>query len=257
MDFKSLTKTSKERWEENARHWDQYMGKDSNRFHRELIRPYTEKLLNIQDEDKVLDIACGNGNFSRRLAERGARVTAIDYSTNLIQCAKERNEAIHDNIDYRVMDATNKDQLLTLGIGQYDKAVSNMALMDISEIEPLFQAVHQLLKPNGSFVFSIMHPCFQTPGMKKIKKDSLNNHCGVFITQYNKSEYYEGDSIPNQPRPTVYFHRSLSTILNMSFKVGFVLDGMVEPVFKADQNALFEWVEIPAAMIIRLKKLYK
>jgi len=45
------------------------MGDESNQFHRELIRPYTEKLLDIKEGQTILDIACGNGNFSRRLAE--------------------------------------------------------------------------------------------------------------------------------------------------------------------------------------------
>ena len=55
-------------WETNAGFWDQRMGDESNVFHRQLVRPNTEALLNIQPGDFVLDAACGNGNFSERLA---------------------------------------------------------------------------------------------------------------------------------------------------------------------------------------------
>lgn len=62
-------------WETNADYWDSKMGDHSNYFHRNLVRPNTEKLLNIKEGDFVLDIACGNGNFSQRLAQNGARTT--------------------------------------------------------------------------------------------------------------------------------------------------------------------------------------
>lgn len=68
------------------------------------------------------------------------------------------------------MDATNYNQLIKLGYERFDKAVANMALMDISNIDPLLNAVYKLIKPNGIFVFSIMHPCFQPPKMRKIIK---------------------------------------------------------------------------------------
>lgn len=42
-----LVQETQSRWNENAGHWDDYMGEESNRWHRELIRPYTEKSLSI------------------------------------------------------------------------------------------------------------------------------------------------------------------------------------------------------------------
>ena len=158
-EWKSLTEESKKRWNANASFWDNYMGEDNNKFHNELIRPSTEKLLQVKNNDKILDIACGHGNFSRRLADLGAKVVAFDYSAELIKKAKERSK--NYNIDYKVIDGTDNNALNSLGQqDEYDSAVSNMALMDMSEIKPLAQSLGLLLKPNGKFVFSIMHPCF-------------------------------------------------------------------------------------------------
>lgn len=39
-----------------------------------------------------------------------------------------------------------------------------MALMDIADITPLIDSLHKILKPHGTFVFSIDHPYFQAPG---------------------------------------------------------------------------------------------
>ena len=167
-NWKKTMKESRARWEQNADFWDEKMGEHSNRFHREIVRPSTEKLLSIRRHERILDVACGNGNFSRRLAELGAEVTAFDYSENLIRNARKRCEAYRNRIDFRVMDATDFNALMKLGEGSYDKAVANMALMDIADIKPLLHGIYKLLKPEGVFVFSIMHPCFQTPGMRKV-----------------------------------------------------------------------------------------
>jgi 2-polyprenyl-3-methyl-5-hydroxy-6-metoxy-1,4-benzoquinol methylase len=62
-------------WEKGEKYEKYKQGDHSNYFHRNLVRPNTEKLLNIKEGDFVLDIACGNGNFSQRLAQNGARTT--------------------------------------------------------------------------------------------------------------------------------------------------------------------------------------
>ncbi len=63
-------------WDANAKFWDDCMGNESNQFHREVVRPKVSELLNIQPDDYILDIACGNGNYSAYIAEQGADVVA-------------------------------------------------------------------------------------------------------------------------------------------------------------------------------------
>ena len=130
-------------WEANADFWDAKMGDESNRTHREMVRPKTELLLNIQPNDFVLDIACGNGNFAKRLAECGAKVVAFDYSEKMVENAKNRQAAYQACIDFHVCDATNYDEMMKLRKERpYNKVVSNMAVMDITDIKPMFQAVY-------------------------------------------------------------------------------------------------------------------
>lgn len=141
-------------WEYNAEHWDDYMGDMSNDFHRNVVRPKVTELLDIKEGDLILDISCGNGNYSAFMAEHGAKVVAFDYSTKMIERAKKRRSHLLDRIEFTVADATNEQQLMSLQkAGGYTKAVSNMAVMDITEIDPLFSCVNRLLSDNGSFVF--------------------------------------------------------------------------------------------------------
>ena len=261
-EWKELIQESKSRWERNAEHWDDYMGDESNRFHRELIRPYTEKLLNVKEGQKILDIACGNGNFSRRLAELGANVIAFDYSSKMVERAKLRTKDYTSRIDYRVIDATNPDKLLELGNNKYDSAVANMALMDIANITPLIKSLHKLLKLNGNFVFSITHPCFQTPGVRKINETeediegNLVSKNSIQLSKYLTPESYKTIGIKGQTIPHFMFHRTLSYYFNLCFESGFVLDDIEEPGFKIDkENNKFDWNEIPPVMILRFKKI--
>ncbi|SER75596.1 Methyltransferase domain-containing protein [Gracilibacillus ureilyticus] len=256
-EWPELTKLSRQKWEENAAFWDDYMGDESNAFHRELIKPATVKLLQAERNDRILDIGCGNGNFSRTLAECGAKVTAADYSGTMIERARIRTTA---DICYLKMDATNYDALTDLGIDTYDKAVSNMALMDMANIEPLVKGLSVLLKKDGLFVFSIVHPCFQVPDVRKVT-ETVDRDGKVFTThsiqlsKYIQKEQYEAVAVNGQPTPHLMFHRPLSYYVNLFSQYGFVLENLAEPTFEGTESDSFEWIRIPPTLIFRFRKV--
>ena len=223
-------KDSLHAWEENAEFWDLSMGDESNRFHREVVRPKVSLLLNPQADDSILDIACGNGNYSAYLAERGADILAFDYSPKLISLAQKRQSRFLNKIEFCVADATDEHSLMNLKRKRlFTKAVSNMALMDITDITILFRCIYDLLVENGIFVFATQHPCFIT----------LTN-------QYITPHSYYGEAISGQPQKQCYYHRSLQDIFYLCFKNGFVIDGFYEECFRNE--------EIPDIIIVRAKK---
>ncbi len=218
-------------WETNAEFWDNQMGDESNSFHREIVLPHTEELLEIKTDDLVLDIACGNGNFSKRLAEQGAKVVGFDYSPKMIEFAKSRRADVLDKVIFKVCDATDYNQLMNLYQKKpFTKAVANMAIMDISDIEPLFKAVFDMLCENGIFVFATHHPCFTYPN-----------------EDYFASCVHKGVAIDGQPMLQSYYHRSIQDIFNLAFNCGYILDGFYEVPFQGE--------ETPIIIIVRLKKI--
>ena len=121
---------TRDAWEANAEVWDTRMGDDGNDFFNVLCWPALASLLDVQPGQHILDIACGNGLTSRRLAALGVQVTAFDFSVNLIEKAKARSTNLHAQrqISYQVLDATDEQALLSLGLSAFDAAISNMAL---------------------------------------------------------------------------------------------------------------------------------
>lgn len=131
------------------------MGDKSNDFYREVVRPKVTELLNLNLTDYILDVACGNGNYSAYLAEKGIAAVAFDYSEKMIDLAKKWQKQYKNKIEFCIADATNEISLLSLKRNKFfTKAVSNMAIMDITDIKPLFKAIYQLLENNGIFVFA-------------------------------------------------------------------------------------------------------
>ena len=80
---------------------------EGNHYHKLLVDPAQLRLLDIQEGDEVLEIACGNGQFARKIASLGARVIASDFAPNMIEFAKSRTTEHADQIEYHVIDATD------------------------------------------------------------------------------------------------------------------------------------------------------
>src|SRR5262245_64467055 len=82
-DLRRLNQEVKTIWNRNADFWDQQMG-EGNDFHKSLIEPAQLELLNVTESADILEAACGNGQFARKLADLGAHVIGIDASDRMI-----------------------------------------------------------------------------------------------------------------------------------------------------------------------------
>jgi SAM-dependent methyltransferase len=192
---------------------------EGNDFVNLLIWPAAERLLDPRGGERILDIACGNGLTSRRLAAAGADVVAFDFSEEMIAIARERAHA--DRIAYSVLDATDYDALVALGEGRFDAALCNMALFDIADVDPLVAAVAKLLRPGGRFVFSLLHPCF--PGWGDDAPSSWPPGESYFKERWWLAR---NSGVRGKVGST---HRMLSTYLNVLSENGLAIDRVLEP----------------------------
>jgi len=262
----SLHEETRAIWDQNATFWDDKMGEEGNDFQRILVNPASERLLNLQPGETVLEIACGNGVFARRLIQLGARVVATDFSAQLLERARARMPEQADRIEYRLVDATCEDQIVALGTQRFDAAVCNQAIMDMTEIDSLMRGIRQVVKPGGRFVFSLCHPCFNYTGMTSCVEEStvdgeIVTTYSVKITKYLHNGPQKGIGIIGQPVSQYYFDRPLHVLFNACFRAGLLLDGLEEPSFNSPHDGsqlgrAFSWKnypEIPPVLVARLR----
>jgi SAM-dependent methyltransferase len=265
-DPSNLTAESNAIWEQIADFWDGRMA-EGNQFHLQLIAPSAARLLAIRPGERVLDIACGNGQFSRQLAELGATVVASDVSPSFVERAKARTAElpaeVAARVSYHVADATDEAALLALSDEPFDAAISNMALMDIPDIAPLMRAVKQMVRPGGCFVVTLQHPCFNSNGMR-FSMEEEDRGGEIVVTRAAKIVQYlhlppgRGTGIVGQPAPHWYFHRPLSVLFAPAFAAGLVIDGLEEPSFPeaSPTGRSFDWAsfpEVPPVLAVRFR----
>jgi 2-polyprenyl-3-methyl-5-hydroxy-6-metoxy-1,4-benzoquinol methylase len=246
-------------WDQNADFWDEHMG-EGNAFHKLLIEPVQLDFLQIQGGEVILDAACGNGQFARAMADRGAAVIAVDGSPRMIEHAKARSIGREKSPEFAICDCTDKLRLLELGERRFDHVVCTMALMDMAEIEPLLSAAAKLLKPAGHFTCSLLHPSFNSGLIKYgVERHDIGGELVeeyfVRMSRYSTPMTTKGLAMVGQPAPQYYFHRPLAELFQHFFDAGFVLDRLAEPTFgqRANRQEIFDMVyqEIPPALVMR------
>lgn len=97
-------------------------------------------LLDPQPGERILDVGCGDGTLTKKIAARGATVTGIDSSLDMIRAA-------HSNgVDALVVDAADMSFSR-----EFDAAFSNAALHWMRDKEAVASGVFRALKGGGRF----------------------------------------------------------------------------------------------------------
>jgi len=95
---------------------------------------------------QALEIGCGTGAFSRRLAEKAGQVIALDLSSEMIRVARASSEHI-SNIDYRRADVMAHD----LPSGSFD-CISTIATLHHLPLREVIARLKPALKPDGVLI---------------------------------------------------------------------------------------------------------
>jgi len=96
--------------------------------------------------ERILDVATGTGWAARRIAERGARVTGVDFGADVIAAARE----LDPHSDYRVADA----EALPFPDGHFDGVLSTFGVMFAPNPERAASELARVCKPGGRVVLA-------------------------------------------------------------------------------------------------------
>ncbi|MCD9125949.1 bifunctional 2-polyprenyl-6-hydroxyphenol methylase/3-demethylubiquinol 3-O-methyltransferase UbiG [Luteimonas fraxinea] len=106
------------------------------------------------DDARILDVGCGGGLLSEALAQRSARVTAIDLAEDLVKVAKLHGLESGVQVDYRVQSV---EALAAEQPGSFDAVTCMEMLEHVPDPAAILKACATLLKPGGSLFVSTLN----------------------------------------------------------------------------------------------------
>jgi ubiquinone/menaquinone biosynthesis C-methylase UbiE len=222
-------------WDGNADVWTRLARAGYDVYRDYLNTPAFFQMLPDVDGLSGLDIGCGEGHNTRLLAQRGARVTAVDISGAFIQHARRLEEREPLGIRYHIASAVE----LPFADAAFDFATGFMSFMDIPETEQVLTEAYRVLRPEGFLQFSITHPCYDTPYRRNLRDENgrtyaievgdyfrnLQGTVTEWLFSTTPPEVRAGLAKFKVPR----FTRTFSQWLNLLIEKGFLVERVEEP----------------------------
>ena len=107
-------------------------------------------------ELKILDLGCGPGLYTQQIAQKGHKVTGVDFSKNSIDYAKKQAKVNKLEIEYI------KKNYLDLDLPENKFDLVMMIYTDLGVLLPeerfqLLGKIEKALKPGGTFIFDVLN----------------------------------------------------------------------------------------------------
>jgi ubiquinone/menaquinone biosynthesis C-methylase UbiE len=119
---------------------------------------------NVKSGQTVLDVGCGTGVVAIAAARRGARVTGVDLTPELLAHAKDNASIAQTEIDWREGDA----EAIPLGDASCDVVLSQFGHMFAPRPEVAVKEMLRVLKPGGTIAFNTWPPELYTGRMFQV-----------------------------------------------------------------------------------------
>lgn len=158
----------------------------------------------------VLDLGCGDAGFGKELLENGAKqYTGLEGSKQMAATAIQQISGMNGVIHLESMESFQYPQ------NEYDLVTSRFAIHYVDNIQKLFNNVHNALKENGKFVFSIQHPLTTSSFESKKAGDRRENWIvdDYFIAGERKEPWMD--------EVVIKFHRTIEQYFQALVKAGF------------------------------------
>ncbi len=124
-----------------AQTWDTQAYEKNGAFVHGLAGGVLEWLA-AQPGERILDLGCGDGQLTQRLAATGARVRGVDASPQMVAAARGRGVTVDEA----------SAEALPYSDGVFDAVFSNAALHWVRGQDAMLAEVHRVLRSGGRFV---------------------------------------------------------------------------------------------------------
>jgi ubiquinone/menaquinone biosynthesis C-methylase UbiE len=250
----------REQWEENAAAFADLIAGTGTPHHRQILNPCVERLLGDVRGKRLLDAGCGEGYLSFHYARKGAVVSGVDRSSQLIDTARSRARSEDVNIDFREGDICSLSSYLD---GEFDLVLCNLVLLNVSCLDKAISEFSRVLRTGGELVLSVVHPAFDVYGPGGWEMGDRDP-----ITKRRRGRYFTMDSYyverdyervwkrrdgTDFPAPITFFHRTISRYVNALLSAGFELEALEEPLPITNDDFFERERRIPFFLVIKAR----
>ena len=190
--------------------WAQQYDTNENKT-RDLEAKALKETLGTVSFNDCLEIGCGTGKNTAWLADKAKKVTAVDFSDDML--AKAKAKVMQPNIVFKQADITHP---WTFGTACYDLVTFSLVLEHIEDLDAVFDEAAKALKPGGYVYIGELHPFKQYAGSKARFEtneglqvvDCFTHHVSDFVQIPQKyglalvdvKEHFDDDERNNIPR---------------------------------------------------------
>jgi len=197
----------------------------------ELEEPEVYRVLGDVAGVDVLDVGAGTGRHAVRLSLLGARVTALDFSEEML--AKARAKPGADRVRWLVHDLARP---LPFSRHSFDRVLSALVLehIPVDQLVAFFRELGRVARDDGVIVVTAMHPAMFLKGVSANFRDERG-----------------------EVRPRSYT-ATLSDYVMGALRAGLVFDDLaelsVDPGLAARNERSRKWLGWPALFVMTLRR---
>ena len=153
----------------------------------------TRDLQNICQHKKVIELACGSGYWTEKIAQTATEVLGIDINASCINLASRRKYHLN-NTKFIVQDLFSKDIDY-----QFESAFGAFIYshIKIEELEYFFDSVNQLVKTGGTVII-LDNKFVASNGLEIDKTDNVGNTYQIRYAKQNKQKYLIVKNYPDK-----------------------------------------------------------
>lgn len=248
---RSAARTS---WDPLAEWYDGWVGKGGSRFHRKVAIPAVMELLDVQPDERVLDVGAGQGVLSQFVHEAGGAYTGVDASSKLLAQARKYHG---DYARFVLGDARKLTSLPGINKTAFDAVVFLLSIQDMDPLLPVLKSAAQTLRPGGRAVLLMTHPAFRIPRQSGWGWDEGRKLRYRRIDRYLTPLPIPMKAYPGAQGVSRTFHRPVSVYVNALADCGLLVEQMREiPTYETSKSAAetFADQEIPLFLGLRARK---
>lgn len=143
--------TAEAYWGAHAAQYDEFIVRVVPRYREQL-----DRLLDYTPEraERVLELGCGNGNASVRLAARwpDAAFTFVDGAPEMLELTRARLREHFPEVARRAVFVAERFEELTVAAGSMDVVIASLSLHHVADVSVVYRRIAPLLVRGARFV---------------------------------------------------------------------------------------------------------